>query len=314
MTPKTKQRLKLAGKIAVTTVFLAVVSRLIDLDVLTDRLRHAALGPLFTAGLIFALSGFAGAASWFCVLRTRLPEITYRETAACHWSGMFFNSFLPTNVGGDVVKGYRVARGHGQIGFVVTSLLVDRTVNLGLLVCIGVFALLLKLGQALGAVAFLVALGALFLLLSLGARRLTEWIRSWPLSGVRGRLAPLLEPVAELMAARRRFALMLAAAGASQFLKTWQNVFLIQALNLDIPSACVWYVIPLFGIVSALPISIGGLGVREAVAHHLSAPLGMDNTHLVAFSLASQFIVTVVNMFGALPFLFSKRNASKPSI
>lgn len=310
MTPKTKTRLKLFGKIAVTTVFLAAVSRLIDLGVLTDRLRHAELGPLTVAGLIFALSGFAGAASWLCVMRTRLPEITYRETAACHWSGMFFNSFLPTNVGGDVVKGYMVARGHGQTGFVVTSLLVDRAINLGVLVCIGAFALLLG-SNTVWALAFLLGLGALFLLLTLGARRLTEWIRRWPPSDVRGRLAPLLEPVAELMAARRRFALMLAAAGASQFLKTWQNVFLIQALNLDIPTLCVWYVIPLFGVVSALPISIGGLGVREAVAHHLSGPMSIDNTHLVAFSLASQFIVTVVNMFGAIPFLFARRSAAK---
>ena len=120
--------------------------------------------------------------------------------------------------------------------------------------------------------------------------------------------AALLEPVFELMSLPRRFAPMLAAAGVSQLLKTWQNVFLIQALSLDIPALCMWYVIPLFGVVSALPISIGGLGVREVVAHHLAAPLGMDNTHLVAFSLASQFIVTVVDMFGVLPFLFANRH------
>jgi uncharacterized protein (TIRG00374 family) len=308
MTPEKKSRLKLFAKIAVTVVFLTVTLCLVKLDVLGDRLRHADIGPLAVAAFIFALSGFAGAASWFCVLRTRLPEISYRETAACHWSGMFFNSFLPTNVGGDVVKGYMMAHGHGQVGFVVTSLLLDRTLNLGLLVAIGLFALLLRLGQLGWAIVFLVSLGLLFLIASVCAKRLVKWIHRWPRSGVRGRLAALLEPVFELMSLPRRFAPMLAAAGVSQLLKTWQNVFLIQALSLDIPALCVWYVIPLFGVVSALPISIGGLGVREVVAHHLAAPLGMDNTHLVAFSLASQFIVTVVDMLGVLPFLFANRH------
>jgi len=314
MTTPSKSRWSAAVKVIVTVFFLAVALYLVDLDVLGDRLRHAAFGPLAVAGLIFALSGFAGAASWLCVLRTRLPEMSYREAAACHWSGMFFNSFLPTNVGGDVVKGYLLAHAHGQVGFVVTSLLLDRTVNLLILVEIGLFAFLIHLGKTAWALGLLVLIALLFLACSACARRLAEWTHRWPREGLCGRAASLLEPVFELLSQRRAFAKMLAAAGLSQTLKTWQNVFLIQALALDIPAACVWYVIPLFGIVSALPISIGGLGVREVLAHHLATPLGTDNTHLVAFSLASQFIVTAVDMFGILPFVFARRKAAREKL
>ena len=308
MTPELKNRLTLLAKGTVTLILLGVSLRLVRFDLLTDHLRDIRWFPLTVSALLLTLGGFAGAGSWFCILRLRLPSLSFRETAACHWSGMFFNTFLPSNVGGDVVKGYIVARDRGQPGFVVTSLLLDRALNLGLLCCIGLFALLLRLGRTGWAAAFLAALGLLLMGSLVLARRLADRVRHWPRAGLQGRLALLLEPVFDLMAAPRRFAPMLLAALVSQFLKIWHNVFVLQALGLELPDLCVWYVIPLFGLVSALPVSIGGLGLRETVASRIAAQLGSDSTHLVLFSLAGYVMVTLVNMLGVIPFLFARRS------
>ena len=302
-----KDRLKLLAKVAVTLGLLAVSLRLVRFDVLTDHLREVRAAPLAVSALLLALGGFAGAGSWFCILRLRLPGLTFREAAACHWSGMFFNNFLPSSVGGDAVKGFLLARSRGQPGFVVTSLLLDRAINLGILICIGLFALLLRLGRPVWAAALLAALAALLAGSHALARRLCGRVRGWPRAGVRGWLALLLEPAFELAATPRRFAPMLLAALASQGLKIWHNVFVLRALGLDLPALCVWYVVPLFGLVSALPVTIGGLGLRETVAARIAAQLGSDSTHLVLFSLAGYVMVVLVNMLGALPFLFARK-------
>jgi hypothetical protein len=306
MTPITKARLKSAIKLTVTLSLLAFSLSLIKFDTLKTCLRHADYALLAVSALIILLGGFAGAASWYCVLRARLPTLTYRGVAACHWSGMFFNSFLPSNVGGDVVKGYIVARDQGQTGFVVTSLLLDRVINLGMLLCIGGFTLLLQLGEPLWAAGFLTLLGALLLGGLASARWLRDRVRRWPGTGAIGKAASLLEPVFELAATPRLLFPTLLAAFASQFLKTLHNVFVILALGLKIPTFCVWYVIPLFGVVSALPVSIGGLGLRELVAQGLSGPMRIDNTHLVTLSLAGHLMVVLVNMLGVLPFLLRR--------
>lgn len=307
MTPKTRGRIAGTLKVAVTLSLLTVSFRLIRLDTFMESLRTANPGFLALSALIIVLGGFAGAGSWYCVLRTRLPSLTYREVAACHWSGMFFNSFLPSNVGGDVVKGYIVARDQGQTGFVVTSLVLDRVINLGMLLCIGVFTLLLQLGQTWWAVGFLALLVVLLCAVLVSARWLRDWVRRWPNAGVRGKLAALAEPVFDLAATPRLLLPTLLAAFGSQFLKIWHNTFVILALGLKIPAFCVWYVIPLFGVVSALPVSIGGLGLRELVAQSLSGPMQLDNTHLVTLSLAGHLMVVMVNMLGVLPFLFARR-------
>jgi len=93
------------------------------------------------------------------------------------------------------------------------------------------------------------------------------------------------------------------AALLSQALKIWQNAFVIRALGLAMPIFCVWFVIPLFGLVSALPLSIGGLGLREMVALWLAGPLQLDATHLITFSLAGHVMVVLVNMLGIITFM-----------
>ena len=311
MTETTKTLLKSIAKLSVTLALLFVSLRTVRFDALLESLRHADYGLLALSALLLVLGGFAGAASWYFILRMRLPSLHYREAAACHWIGMFFNSFLPSNVGGDAVKGYLVARVKGQTGFIVTSLLLDRALNLGMLLCIGGFSLLLHLGHPFLAAGFL-ALLALSLFGTLAAaRRLLGRVRRWPRAGLRGKMAAWLEPVFELAAAPRRLFPLLLAALASQFLKTLNNLYLLLALGLTIPTACVWYVIPLFGVVSALPVSIGGLGVRELVAQWISGPLRVDTTHLVTLSLAGHLMVVLVNMLGLVPFMSTRcRRAS----
>jgi uncharacterized membrane protein YbhN (UPF0104 family) len=319
-----RKRSSLLIKVAVTLVLLVVSLRWVRLDVLAASLRQARPGPLLVAALMLVLGGFAGAASWFCILRARLPSMRFRDAAACHWSGMFFNSFLPSNVGGDVVKGYLVMRNgapapSGETStaptwrVVVTSLLLDRALNLAMLLGIGGFALLIDRhgwGMAVTAAgAVLVALP----LVSMAARRCAvpahDVSEGSDETGWRDAVRALFRAACAFAGAPRRLVPLLLAALASQVLKTWSNLFIIRALGLAIPSLTMWMVIPLFGVVSALPISIGGLGVRELTAQAVSGPLGLDNTHLVALSLAGHALVTAVSMLGAIPLLTRRRNA-----
>jgi len=172
---------------------------------------------------------------------------------------------------------------------------------------IGVFALLLRTAHAAWAVAFLLAVLALIPAAVAAARRLRQRRPRSAGEGVRGRRAALVDAILDWVAAPRLFIPALAAALTSQFFKTWSQVFVIRALGLALPTFCVWTVIPLFGMVSALPISIGGLGVRELVAQRLAGPLQFDTTHLVALSLGGHLAVVLVNLLGVVPFVLGRR-------
>lgn len=301
-----------ALKLAVTVVLLVVALRMIRFDTLVESFRDAHIGWLAVAALILVLGGFAGSASWFCVLRLRLPGMRFRDAAAFHWIGMFFNSFLPSNVGGDLAKGYLIhaapqyvnATADGQppgLAFIVASVLIDRAANLSMLLGIGGFAWLF---QRYGAVSACGALAGVAIALAGLVWTARAWLPRIPLPA---KLQPLAADILRLMREPRRLFPFLLAAFTSQFLKTWSNVFVVLALGLNIQLATVWSVIPLFGLVSALPISVGGLGVRELVAQGLGGPLHVDSAHLVALSLAGHFLTVLVNFLGALPLIMTKR-------
>lgn len=307
MRTETRNRLLLLAKGAATLALLAVSLALVPFQSLAAQLHNADFRWLAVSAVMLILGGFAGAGSWYCISRAGLPALTYREAAVCHWSGMFFNNFLPSNVGGDLVKGYLVAHRQGRTGFVVVSLLMDRLLNLGMLVAIGLFALLLEIARPGWAAAFAAALLLLLAAAPAMARFGADQLSRWPRTGLRGKTAEGLTPLFALAARPRQFFPTLLAAFASQLLKTWQNTFVVLAFGLKIPALYMWSIIPLFGIVSSLPVTIGGLGLREMVAQSLSAPLGLDNAHLLTLSLGGYVMVVLVNLLGAIPFLFAKR-------
>ena len=310
-----KKNLPAVFKIIVSLGLLAVAFRMVDVGAVWRLFDGAKPQHLGIAAAMLIVAGFSGAGAWLCILRARLPRLTYGEAAAAHWSGMFFNSFLPSNVGGDIVRGYRIAHGSGQRGFVIVSLLADRALGLLLLVLIGGIALAANFGKS-GIVAALVSGSAALLMATPAiARRILQIVPPPDQSTVTGKIAKLtqtLRPLLEIATSPRRLAPLVLLSGATQALRIWQNVFIIRALGLDVPEMAVWGLIPVFGIVSSLPLTIGGLGIRECVAQALARPTGLDGTHLIALSLAGHALVVLTNMPGVIPFLLT-RSARKPA-
>jgi len=282
-------------------VLLAVALATIDLAALAGLFRNARPLPFLQALLLLALGGCAGALSWHAALRTVLPDLPFRRTFALHWTGMFFNTFLPSNLGGDVVKGLLATR-DGHAGQSVTAgILVDRLANMGLLVLIGVVSYLLHLGHPLPAGALLAGALLLPLLLPAAARGILRAAR--PAATPVGRLCrELLRSTTSV----RACGLLFGAASVSQLCKIGMHVLLIRALGIDLPESAVWFVVPLFGLVSALPISVGGLGVRECFAQQIAAPLGFGLLPLTTLSLAGHLAVVIVNLFGLIPYLLNR--------
>lgn len=297
-------------KLCVSLGLLAVSFRFVDARAVCRLFDAPDPWNLGVAAVLLVAAGFSGAGAWFHILRVRLPHIPFAAVATAHWSGMFFNSFLPSNIGGDVVRGYRIARDSRQTTFAVASLFIDRFIGLSFLTGFGLTAFLIGRGQNACAVALVLGTVAAAVAAHLAARHALPLLRNRAGNGTATRVAQALAPALEVAASPRHALPLLAYAGATQALRIWQNIFIIRALGLHVPESAVWVVIPVFGLVSALPLSIGGLGIRECAAQALAGPVGLDAAHLTALSLAGHLLVVLTNMLGLGPFLLARRHAS----
>ena len=236
-----------------------------------------ALPAVLLAGAAYPLQAWR----WQVLLRTQGIERPTRWVHGVFWIGQFYNSFLPGGVAGDVVRLTRLwqvepARRAGG----VASLLADRLLGLVTLLALASLALGWHLacgGRATTLQPLLIVSVAACVLVVLGGWTLvgTRW---WePLSArVLGasRAAALHDATVALGA--RRGALSLAAGLSvavwlADFLSLW---LLARAVGLDAGLLEVTVAAAAAYVAAALPLSIGGHGVREVSLVGVLALLG----------------------------------------
>ncbi len=285
----TRQPRKLLGpvlRIALSLGLLALVLRQVGWEQTWAAFRGARLSYLTAAlGLAFA-SIVVRAFRWKILLDALGVRASLRRLTALYFIGTFFSTFLPTGVGGDVVRAYELARQSERPAEVVGTVLLDRAAGLLVLFLIAAGALPFShrlIGPEIaGLIVTLTVLGwgALALLL----RR--DWLeRLGPLRWVSKVRA--LEQVYESV-----YACGTRAAGGALVASLGMNALLI-AMNYLIGLSLgvfvsLWYYllfVPIISFLLVLPISLSGLGLREGGYVYLFAQAGVPAPLALTISL-----------------------------
>lgn len=258
--------------------------------------------PLFLSVFVMFLGcHVAAAAKWWLLMDRAIPYVT---ALRAHLGGLAANLCLPGAAGGDAV---RAALAHVSLKDgprVAAAAVGDRMIDLVALVCLMLTGLALLGGQGGGsALAFIVAglifAGAIVGLFVFPRVARTLWTR-WP-----GLPAQALAfRVADAFAAlSQRPALLLGAlalSAAIQSVLIWLSIRLALVVGVEVPAAAWFFAWPLAKIIATLPISLGGLGVRESSLAALLVPFGALAPDVIASGLAWQGILYLAGALGAL--------------
>ncbi len=128
--------LKVLVRLGVSAALLYFVLRSIDLPSFWERVKG--MNP---AWILLALAAYAFTQSiavwrWNRLLRAQHIEVERRRLTESIWVSMFFNNFLPSNIGGDVVRIADTAPAAGSKTLATTVILVDRVLGLTALVIV----------------------------------------------------------------------------------------------------------------------------------------------------------------------------------
>ncbi|HKI38631.1 MAG TPA: lysylphosphatidylglycerol synthase transmembrane domain-containing protein [Gemmataceae bacterium] len=215
---------------------------------------------LWAAALgVYALAQLVSAVRWGLLARPLGFHRPAWQYVGFYFIGMFFGLFLPTSVGGDVVRGWYLDGGSGRRRSALFSVFVDRAS--GLLVLMGVAAVALVLCPvevpvwvSRGVWGMLAAGLAGLALLPLLARRVHrfEAVRR----SVEAARLYLRRP--SLLAGTTALSL---AVQAGHVAVVW---LIGLALGLSVPAGYYAVVVPVVSLLTLLPVSINGVGVREA--------------------------------------------------
>jgi len=113
-------------------------------------------------------------------------------------------------------------------------------------------------------------------------------------------LSKLTHSAAELARSPGRLLLCLAISMVVQCLFVVINIGFARAAHVDAPVAAWFYAWTTAKIIAIAPISLGGLGVREASMAGLLRPFGADPAQVIAIGLVWQSLLYVSGLIGFL--------------
>ena len=299
-------------KVAVSLALLAYLFSVTDLAALEERVRSADL--LLLAAAVGAYVAMLALATWrWQVLLEGLGVAApLRRLTASYLVATFFNNFLPSNIGGDVV---RVRDGSRITGSTAASLAVvgiDRILGFGALYVLAAAAFVLGgpvVREFAGARVVLAGLALLFGALAyiffrpgtaramMSASRLNrvEWIRE-QFEAAQG-------AVHAYRARMRTVWLAFAASLALQALAVWYYVAVARALRIPLSPSAAFLMVPLCSLLQAVPVSFTGWGLREGLFTVYFGQVGLPKESALAFSLVGAGLVVLLSLSGAVAWM-----------
>ncbi|MBT3317436.1 flippase-like domain-containing protein [bacterium] len=292
----------------------------ISVDELMDSVVSVNLSMIALAVFTFALSCAAGALQWQTILRLAGIKTPAAEVFRLYFVGLFFNNFLPANVGGDAVKIFDLGKSTGDPVKVFCGTLLDRLIGLLALTLLALLAVVVAIVVEVDLPAIEPLLFALVvwaaLLVVLLSKRVGALVRNILRSIKLGIIAEKLDQFTiEFRLYRTRLSELsgvLLLAGGVQFLRIMTHVFFALGIGLVLNGVQVlqlFVLVPMLGILIALPISIGGLGVREMAAGSLFVALGVVATtsDAVAMELGTWLVQVLVSLSGGVLFFIGMK-------
>ena len=305
---------KLLVRLGVSAALLYFVLRSIDLAAFWTRVTAMNPAWIVLALIVYAAQQMIGVWRWDRLLRAQHIEVEKKKLAESIWVSMFFNNFLPSNIGGDVVRITDTAPEAGSKTLATTVVLVDRALGLtALLVVAAVGAFVLWLtgiyvpgSRWLWLACIGLVLAAIFVIAMPDfVGHLLAPLRALKKPWVTERAQRLEEAVMRFGKARGVMAGAFGAAIVVQIAIVAFYLLTAKGLSVQLPILLGAVLIPVSLAVQMAPISINGFGVREAVFAFFFRRFGLPPDAAVALSLVSTGIVMGLSLVGGL--LFVKR-------
>ncbi len=314
--------LRWAVKISVSAALMAYLLHKISLDDLAHLLRTMNPALLAAAGAVFVTSNVASWLQWHVLLSTSGIRPGRARTFGFYNVGLFFNNFLPANIGGDAVKVYDVTRLGAGVYQVIAVTLLDRLLGVFSLCVLAVVAdlLLIKESPALFApylvvfIACMIPAVGFYFLRPLGHALRRAVLRIRPLA-IDRRVTSILDHLSPFKGQRALVARLVAFSMGIQLLRVLTHVLVGLAMGVSIDRVVFlqfFVYVPLLSLAMIPPITINGLGVREGLGILLFAQAGIARTDAFAMEFVTYIISVLASLLG-LGFFLARRMGAPPS-
>jgi hypothetical protein len=314
-----RRHVLLAVKLSVSIILLVVLFSRIDVARFWATARVASVPWLLVALIVYAVSALAAVWRWGLLLEAQHVHMSSPTLLGSFLVAAYFNNFLPSNIGGDVIRIRDSARIAGSKTLATTVVLMDRVLGLMALVFVAavgattvgrlhhaaapIWPVWLWAGFLAGAAAMTPAVFA-----PAGFGRLLRPLTVFHPEWVGDRITKLTGALARF---RDKPGALFGCFGGALFVQASMVLFyfaVAYALRLDVTMWDLGVIVPISFIVQLLPVSINGFGVREATFSLYFSRIGLPIESAVVMSLVAQALLMIFSLSGAAVYVWRGRH------
>lgn len=302
------------AKAAVTLGIMYWLATSVDFGMVGRILAQAKHAYLLLACLILTAVFLIGCMRWRLLVGHLGLVIPMRQALLSYYLGLFFNNFLPTGIGGDLARTVHLKfHGHG-IKPLISSAVADRAIGLAVMLMLGGISLLLspevrfdpdrKLYIA-GLIALGFTSGAVLFWFS-DRLPLENLSRRYQHTRLRRGLIDIVYLLTTYRTALRQVFTAIFLSIVMQSLVVVTYYLLARGIGIELSLITFFAFVSMVQVAASLPISLGGLGVREGVLVALLVGVGVNIQIGVALSLLFLLTLWLCSLPGVVVMFFDR--------
>ena len=299
-------------KAAVTALLFYLIFRNVDIHQFWQTMRNASVGVLVVGFLILWGAHYICVFRWRLLMGPLLPVLPMSRLFGIYCIGLFFNLAFPTLIGGDVVKAYYAGKPSKRYAQSFAAAFLDRDSGMLALMLIACLATILYPVDVPGVPVSLIiwSVFVAFILANLAIfapflhRHLTGILQRMNMIRLAGKVDALSSAFQVMRREPRVLLGSLAISLLNQILFISVNWVMARGLNLDVSIVHFWVFIPVITLVSMIPVSLNGMGLREYAFLSLFSSIGIARESCIALGLLSSAVIILSAIPGGVIYLF----------
>jgi uncharacterized protein (TIRG00374 family) len=308
-----KKRLNMMLRVGITIFLLALLFKTVSWSELASTLVHSRHSLLLIGLTIGGFGLVISSYQWHVLMRGEHIRLDLAQLINLYMVGVAFSHFLPTGMGGDAVKALYAGRETGNKEGAASAVLMSRLTGLIGMLIVAIVVLIfwhqLFSARVVEGFALLSGLvGGMILAAIMFVALLPKFSRKrWS----RGRIFAVLMKVGQALLAtmkKPRFLVLATIYGMVFWVVGCLNYYAYAiALGIHLPLYFYFVAISLISLISFLPISINGFGVREGAFVYIFATVHIATSVSVLLALLMDTQVLFFGVLGGLIYLTMNR-------
>lgn len=261
---------------------------------------------LFFSFLIFFCCHLIAVGRWKFLLSALGAKASLREVFYSSFSGLFFNLFFPSFVAGDVFKGFSISYRQNDVKKVASSILMGRFSGVATLALVALLSFvlgrnILREKQIVIPLFILCAIAAFSSLLIFSKSFFLRLIRIFKESSLlKKKLSIFHDQLYFFKNNPNVFIKSLFFSFPIWILSSISFFIASKAFNVDVSIVYFFILVPIILAISIVPITIAGVGTREASAVYFFSLIGIDKSIALGISLLNLVFIIFMGIAGGI--------------